>query len=123
MIDWNAPLQTRDGRSVRVYTRFGNHRVYPVVGEIGDDATQPPILARWDKYGRIAPSAGQLYCHSDIVNVPEKHELRLEVDFYGGGGFGYRIYLDQKQEASSWIGESKIVHTVVLEKEFDVDLS
>ena len=88
-IDWTKPVQTRDGRKVRVLCTDGPKRS-PVIG-IVDGNTYPSI---WDGKGKNASSA------TDLINVPEKRVVW--VNMYPGdhGSYGY----DEKAIADDYCG-------------------
>lgn len=73
MIDWDKPVQTRDGREVRIYTRQGRHETATVVGEICSGGLCPPILTRWCADGSDDHSSRPN--ENDLVNVPQKHTV------------------------------------------------
>ena len=64
-IDFDKPVQTRDGREVRIYTQQGRHPTRVVVGEIcvGD----VPTVDRWYANGSYFNDGG--LADSDLVNV------------------------------------------------------
>jgi hypothetical protein len=75
-VDWNKPLQTRDGEPVTILGRR-NHPTYPVVGIYGDPAKQQGYIA-WMENGRAYNA--DISTH-DLINVPEiTHEY---VNYYG----------------------------------------
>ena len=79
-IDWNKPIQTRNGHEVRIYTTEGQWPTYPVIGERQSDSRNW-ILERWTLNGLLNP--GDSECESDIINVPEKHTLWLNIYAHG----------------------------------------
>ena len=100
-IDWDKPVQTRDGREVRIYTTEGQHKAQPVVGEIGDGINCPPILSRWYASGRD-DLAGPT--DSDLVNVPQQHTVW--VHFYQGSDICCRVF-GRPEGANNWGREHK----------------
>lgn len=66
-IDWNKPVQTKDGRKF-FYVGRGPNPQYPIVGYL-DGWTCP---GQWTEEGLCAAGhAGG----TDLINVPEKHEI------------------------------------------------
>lgn len=61
-LDLSKPVQTRDGRKVRILCTDG-HESWPIVGLI-EGVTYPDVWRADGSYGAINP-------HADIVNVPE----------------------------------------------------
>ena len=79
-IDWTKPIQTRDGREVRIWTREAKcHRDKPVRGEVlsatgwrdfvwsADGTYDRPGISEWD-----------------LVNVPDEQTVWVNVYYYGG---------------------------------------
>lgn len=68
MIDWTKPVQTRDGRKVRVLCTDMKQRTSPVAGLItssdGEEYQQS-----WGADGLLAPRCKGA---ADLINVPEK---------------------------------------------------
>lgn len=68
MIDWNKPVQTRDGREVRIWTRHAQADTRcPIRGEYRSANDVGWIEARWNEAGIHSLIKGV-----DLVNVPEK---------------------------------------------------
>ena len=65
MIDWNKPVQTRDGRKVRVLCTDGPKSA-PVVGLVDDE-----YVDRWTLDGSL--SVGRWQQH-DLINAPEPEQ-------------------------------------------------
>ena len=64
-IDWTKPVQTRNGRKVRVLCTDGPDTLYPVIGLIeGGDGTE-----LWKLSGMYASNGAT--CNLDIINTPE----------------------------------------------------
>lgn len=73
-IDWNKPVQTKDGRKVRVLCTDGPNPRFPVVGAIeGWFNTE-----QWTKDGCFS-LLHHGYHDNDLINTPEKHELWVNV--------------------------------------------
>lgn len=62
-INFNKPLQTRDGQPVTILSTSGRDQ-YPVVGYIGDDVA----LYSWTNEGKMYADGSNSY---DLQNVPE----------------------------------------------------
>ncbi len=77
MIDWTKPVQTRDGRKVRVLCTDGPRKDFPVIALI--DGRQ---------FAEYFMSSGRYMQHGDgqldLINVPEPQRFTLLV--YSGGG-------------------------------------
>lgn len=71
MIDWSKPIETRDGRAVRIWTREAlcdPH--WPVQGEVLNDDRW--VRQKWRADGKyLAPEVRT--SKGDLVNVPTKH--------------------------------------------------
>lgn len=86
-LDRNKPVQTRDGRPVRIITWTEGSETYPIVGFVGADKA-PDV---WTAEGKFVD--GQTYEHIyDLVNVPPKqtvtwHWCRPEGGGHIGGNF------------------------------------
>ena len=65
MIDLTKPVQTRDGRKVRVLCTDGPEE-FPIAGYV-EGATMPSI---WASDGKFNPRSNCAYL--DLINVPEK---------------------------------------------------
>ena len=71
-IDWNKPVQTRDGSEVNIYTtsaKAGNKK-YPVRGEVLKKSGFWSFES-WTPEGEWSACAAD--SDLDLVNVPEKH--------------------------------------------------
>ena len=73
-IDWTKPVQTKNGWSPRIISREGPPD-YPYVGVV-TTMTKVHLFA-WNGEGQILPE-GSL-SEWDLINVPEKHELWVNV--------------------------------------------
>ena len=90
-IDWDRPVQGRDGSEARVYTTIGQNPVYPVVGEIiGDEGTW--IVYAWTFGGLVI--AGKANA-GDLVNVPQKHTLWHNINSDWKSGYTTRRSADR----------------------------
>lgn len=66
MIDWTKPVQTRDGRSVRILCTDGCVNEWPIVGYIGKDV----MPTAWRPSGSVGQPTAKY--SGDLINVPEK---------------------------------------------------
>jgi hypothetical protein len=64
MIDFDKPVQTRDGRRVTILTVEARDKDYPILGYVGEDTD----LACWSTEGNRSWGSG---CFS-LINAPEK---------------------------------------------------
>lgn len=94
-LDRSKPVQTRDGKPVRIITWTEGSEKYPIVGFIGP-ARSPDV---WSAEGKFVH--GQTIEHQyDLVNVPPKqtvtwHRCRAEGGGYIAGNFdSYDAALD-----------------------------
>ena len=116
-IDWNKPLQTRDGDPVTIITREGRGK-YSVMGYIGDE----DYTAHWLPDGRFFDEEDP--DGRDIINVPEK-PMQKEVWFNvfkeeGTLRTGYRF--DTRQEADEFPSAQHrvaCIKVVLTEGQFD----
>ena len=69
-IDWDKPVQTRDGREVVIYTRAGGNADYPVVGEVRLSGGTWSVN-RWTSNG----SDPQARTCLRLVNVRQQHTV------------------------------------------------
>lgn len=74
MIDFNKPVQTRDGRKVRILCTDGQHPIFPIVGFIGDEAD----VYEWTRDGAYNDQSFRQE-DVDIINVPERVERWLNI--------------------------------------------
>jgi hypothetical protein len=82
MLDLSKPVQTRDGRSVRIYATDGEGR-FSIHGRIGG------AICMWTRDGLM----GTGVCMSgDLVNVPARHTGWLNM-------YGPHSYHDTKKDA------------------------
>ena len=72
VIDWDKPLQTRDGRDVRIYTTEGADTSRPVVGEVKSEHGIW-VVARWRIIGRSFMGQDPVDSPGDLVNVPQQN--------------------------------------------------
>lgn len=66
MVDWDRPVQTRDGRKVRVLCRDRKHSTYPVVALLEEDGEE--WAEAYTRNGEL--HAGGVEGEGDLVNVP-----------------------------------------------------
>jgi len=117
-IDWDKPLQTRDGDPVTIITRVGRGK-YCVIGYIGDEDD----TTHWLPDGRFFDDE-QDTDGRDIINAPEK-PMQKEVWFNvfkenGTLRTGHRF--DTRQEADdspSNTGRVGCIKVVLTEGQFD----
>ncbi len=64
-IDWNKPVQTKDGRKF-TYVGRGPNLHFPIVGYIEDWSR----AEQWTEKGLFTLAEGHA---NDLINVPEKH--------------------------------------------------
>lgn len=77
MIDFSKPVQTRDGRKVRIYVTDGPYAEYPVVGEtIDHDGMR--WSCTWTLAGTFDEESPDKNC-LDLVNVPEEQFVYVNV--------------------------------------------
>ena len=95
MIDFSKPIETRDGRKVRILATDVKCKFYPVVAVLMDDDGDESV----DSYTADGKySVEGCGCEGDdLVNVPEKHTLWLTI-FYDGSASGYTT----EQQAREW---------------------
>lgn len=69
-LDRTKPIQTRDGRPVRIITWTEGSKLYPIVGFVGDEN----VPESWTAEGEFI--VGQTYeGGNDLVNVPPKQTV------------------------------------------------
>lgn len=91
-IDFTKPVQTRDGRPVRILCTERKHDSYPVVGLI--EICGKECFYTWDLNGR--------YCEHynnnnlDLVNVPEKKTV-----------YQFTVYSKKRKKVFTTNNESK----------------
>lgn len=67
-IDWNKPVQTRDGRRVKIFTTEARDTEYPVQGEILEPHKWEQHI--WTEDGYFLNT--RKVTDDDLVNVPEE---------------------------------------------------
>ncbi|CAH1657715.1 hypothetical protein CHELA1G11_13012 [Hyphomicrobiales bacterium] len=72
-IDWNKPVQTKDGRKVRLLCTDGPDCQYPVIGIIEGDI----YPSYWMTDGNYMSTRAE--DRRILINAPEKHELWVNV--------------------------------------------
>jgi hypothetical protein len=89
MIDWNKPVQTRDGRKVRVVCTDVRHPAYPILALVTHYAGHEESTGYTQE--------GFYYSHknetpSDLVNVPQRHvHADLIIAWANGATIEYRV--------------------------------
>jgi len=94
MIDWDKPVQTRDGREVRIWTRDAKcDPDYPVQGEIYNHRSGEWTYTTWVSTGAYYKIDNE---GRDLINVPEKRTLWVNVnpDKRKDAGFQHKISAD-----------------------------
>ena len=74
MIDFNKPVQTRDGREVRVLCTDGPYKDYPVVGYVISEVV---VFQSWCISGARWPTTPS--SHDDLINVPDTRVVWVNV--------------------------------------------
>ncbi len=100
-IDFDKPVQTRDGREVRIYTTEGKTKNYPVIGELRSDGCWH--IRTWTSGGRAA--VGLKDEGGDLINVPEKHTVWI--NFYRGAA-SMSFHHADKASADEAVTEGRI---------------
>lgn len=97
MIDFSKPVQTKEGKEVRIYTTEGMGK-YPVVGQVkyidGDW-----LAVRWTLSGENQAMGGGY----SLINVPEKHVRYLNC-YHGLAACAYT----DKKTADEWADQGRI---------------
>lgn len=77
-IDFNRPVTTRDGRTVKVLTTTANHNMYPVVALVTDE--------NGEEHAEVFTANGKFYSSEednpdpdDLVNLPIRSEQYINV--------------------------------------------
>lgn len=90
-IDFTKRVQTRDGRPVTILTTERVHPVFPVVGLVnGYD------IRSFTHEGHFCPDGCEN--HLDLVNVPVKHELWINI-YHNEHGCPWVYSYQTKEEA------------------------
>lgn len=76
-IDWNKPVQTKDGRKVRVLCT-DSKGYFPIVGLVVSEDGESEDVVYWPLTGELAGRPDHDY-QLDLINVPEKHEIWVNV--------------------------------------------
>lgn len=76
MIDFTKPVQTRDGKRVRILCTDAT-RTQPVIGTIYEDVSDE--IYTWSITGEWMTTKGTKY---DLINVPERIERDVWVNVY-----------------------------------------
>jgi len=69
-IDFTKPVQTLDGKPVRIICTDVDHPVFPVIGLLKEKSGE--FVQTYTKEGTFFP--GNRPHHMDIINVPERHK-------------------------------------------------
>ena len=93
-IDWDKPVQTRDGREVRIYTREGQHPTHTLCGEYQHGGEW--VQARWDVDGAVEPCQ---HTSRSLVNVPQQHTVTINVNRRNGQHQMYLCVHGSREEA------------------------
>ena len=80
MIDWSRPVQTRDGREVRIYAKDGGSD-FPIHGAINHPRRGWEVR-QWGKDGKIT-SVSEFEC--DLVNAPRRVKVERWINVYKNG--------------------------------------
>lgn len=97
-IDWNKPVQTRDGRKVRVLCTDRVGGLYPVIALVPDEITGEERVRSYTIHGTYSRQHSDS-SNMDLVNVPIKgvftgwvnvyidtcskpHRSKMDADFY-----------------------------------------
>lgn len=78
-LDLKKPLQTRDGKPVRLLCTNANTKGdWPLVGLVTNSMTGLEYVFQWHKDGSLYPDTA---FHSDLINVPVKKVTKYIVMF------------------------------------------
>ena len=109
MIDYDKPVQTRDGRAVTVLTTLRADTMYPVVALVEDkdiviytDLGKIHIGRDWDD-------------DLDLVNVPEKHKVSFWVNCNSDG----ITYKHDNRERADWCASLNRIACIPVTIEFE----
>lgn len=104
-IDWNKPVQTKDGRKVRVLCTDGPDEMFPVIGIIDGEV----IPRRWNLLGTKDCAYG--WDDVNLINAPEKHTLWVNVWRYKADNLFTVVDFDQagSDRDASWAGMYKLI--------------
>lgn len=110
MIDFDKPVQTLYGEPVRIIETNVAGARYPIVGLVATGGGER--LYRYDRQGRVSLGRGPRSPrpHSlDLINVPEKHTLWLNINRVSGNRAAVGGYYSSREEADAWaIGVARI---------------
>ncbi len=115
MLDLTKPIQTRDGRKVRLLctNKIGRE---PIVGLIVySDGSE--VVGTWDSHGRYFADSESV---SDLVNVQEKKKIKVEVRLVREPVTGTIIAVCySEQEEPAWLaGNLKYISETTIEMEY-----
>lgn len=94
-IDWDKPVQTRDGRSVRILCTDMEGGSDTVAGIVKDTDSGFETAESWRPDGRYFSDESP----TDLVNVPERHEAWVN-GYSDGACFAHRTREDADENAS-----------------------
>lgn len=101
-LDLTKPVQTRDGRPVRILCTDAQS-ITSVVGLISEEPGKERLFA-WNAHGRVAGLA-QLDAHTDdLVNTPVKRRVTGWLNVYPDGA----VYFGHKAKADLFAISSRI---------------
>lgn len=79
-LDITRPVQTRDGRPVRIITWTEGTKEYPIVGVVEDDLGE--VLYKWTSEGYFLKGC-KAYDDNDLINAPERRSLYVNINEKG----------------------------------------
>lgn len=108
MIDFTKPVQTRGGKSVRIFTTLADGQ--PVVGQIDGSTT----INRWDIDGTFGVSRPPLQVPhpADLINVPEKRTAYVNIV---KGAKRLKLYRTSQEAASAFDQDGPLIARVKIE--------
>jgi hypothetical protein len=112
MLDLNKPIQTRAGHPVRILAT-DIHGCYPIAAAIGESHyLRSPVVRQYDLEGSLRGSGSRRLRKTalDLVNVPEKRTLFLNIGY--APHLPQRFYVSgaylSRREADEWASEERI---------------
>ena len=99
MIDLTIPVQTRDGRKVRVLCTDGP-KLHPIVGLIEQGGGSEDVY-KWSAAGRY----GCAEHSADLINVPETRVVW--VNMYPENSLSQSRFLKTKSDADHYAGDDR----------------
>lgn len=85
-LDFTKPIQTRDGRPVRILCTDGRNKTHPVAGYIGDDTA----ISMWGIEGSRVKNKQRF---DDLINAPD-----VRVEWYGFNENGSSLAYDARND-------------------------